>query len=398
MHDEIQQMILLGPKMIETVNTNTEHTMHTSMTELFENLKHGLIWVGSDGIVRYANRSGARHTGLSNGRRIADPDLVWAVVTTAVAQVERHLTLNRAPAHAGGSTVPLACRVVPGPDGDDAFVFVGPTDAPDAASGVDSLMMAVRNDLRDPLRSAHAALEVARDAADGRRVDGLEFDALLDRVDRLLHVADGLVDLATLWNSGTMAADDRIELWPLLQRVWGEVEPQALARDINVRFSTDQGHGDQATLYGSSRWLRRVLVECLQAAVRGAEPGSLLEIEHVQMGPRAQIVLRDTRLFSGVSGSTGAVAQQLCRHVLALHGGRLREAIEGRSRHLVIELPTGAPHRSDESQLAVAQAQHYARDLAELMQRSRRVDRSSDKRNGREITEPATADVSTDMV
>jgi PAS domain-containing protein len=116
MHDEIQQMILIGLKMIKTVNTNTntEHTMHTSMTELFENLKHGLIWVGSDGIVRYANRSGARHTGLSNGRRIADPDLVWAVVTTAVAQVERHLTLNRAPAHAGGSTVPLACRVVPG--------------------------------------------------------------------------------------------------------------------------------------------------------------------------------------------------------------------------------------------------------------------------------------------
>jgi hypothetical protein len=33
-----------------------------------------------------------------------------------------------------------------------------------------------------------------------------------------------------------------------------------------------------------------------------------------------------------------------------------------------------------------------------LMQRSRRVDRSSDKRNGRVITEPATDDASTDMV
>jgi hypothetical protein len=372
-------MIFRASKLLKTLNTGTEDHMHASMIELFENLKHGLIWVGSDGMVRYANRAGARHTGLSSGRQIDDPELVWAVVSTAVAQVERLLTLSRAPAHAGGSSVPLACRVVPGPDGDDAFVFVGPADAPDAASGVDSLMAAVRNDLRDPLRSAHAALEVARHASDDRPIDGFAFDELLDRVDRLLHVADGLLDLASLWNSGRFAADDRIELWPLLQRVWGAVEPQALARDIEVRFTTDQRYGDEATLYGSSRWLRRVLIECLQAAVRAAPPGSQLAIDHVQLGPRAQIVLRDTRLFSGVSGSTDAVAQQLCRHVLALHGGRLRETFEGHRRHLVIELPTGAPHRNDESQLAVAQAQHYARDLAELMQRSRASIRSDDK-------------------
>jgi hypothetical protein len=37
----------------------------------------------------------------------------------------------------------------------------------------------------------------------------------------------------------------------------------------------------------------------------------------------------------------------------------------------VIELPTGAPHQGDDASLAIAQAQHYARDLSALMGRAR---------------------------
>jgi hypothetical protein len=56
---------------------------------------------------------------------------------------------------------------------------------------------------------------------------------------------------------------------------------------------------------------------------------------------------------------------------VSLHGGQLREEEEGGLRNFLIDLPTGAPHRNDHSQLDVAQAQQYARDLAALMSRAR---------------------------
>ena len=108
--------------------------------------------------------------------------------------------------------------------------------------------------------------------------------------------------------------------------------------------------------------------------MRLTEPGGELEVAHMQVGPRAGIVFQDCMLFAQPEGSRQAhddIGHQLCRHVLALHGGRLREELDGQRRHLVIELPTGAPHHNDEPQLAIAQAQHYARDLAALMSRRR---------------------------
>jgi hypothetical protein len=57
---------------------------------------------------------------------------------------------------------------------------------------------------------------------------------------------------------------------------------------------------------------------------------------------------------------------------VTLHGGRLREEMEDGLRNFLIDLPTGAPHRSDSAQLDIAQAQRYARDLAALMARARR--------------------------
>lgn len=345
--------------------------MHASITQLFEHLRPGLLWVGADGLVRYANRGGTRSTGLVAGRRIGDPDLTRAVVATSLGGAERRVRLVMATKLDGASLAELDCRVLPGPEGDDAFVLLAGGDEPDSAQGMDVLMNAIGRDLRDPLRSSQAALALARQG--GSDGGGLELEALFDRLDELMQAADRLADLAALWGGGSQLADDRVELWPLLQQVWSEVEPMALSRQVRVRFTSDAGTRELATLYGSDRWLRRVFVECLQGAVRVAEPQSALEIEHVQHGARACIVLRHTRLFAAGARGPDAVSRQLCRHVLALHGGRLREEVDGTSRHLVIELPTGAPNRGDDPELGIAQAQRYAHDLAELMGRRRRT-------------------------
>lgn len=349
--------------------------MHPSMAELFDNLKPGLLWIGADGMVRYANHSASRRTGLDAGRRVAQPALARAVVSASLGQLSRQVAVA-AVGQAGRPRAELDCRVIPGLEGDDAFVFVGQADEPDEAAGMDTLMQAIQHDLRDPLRAARAALELARQADQFSGGDALELDALFDRVDHLLQMTDKLVDLAALWNTGSLLADDRIELWPLLQQVWAETEPLAQRRHVRVRFATGQAPRELATLYGSQRWLHRVLTDCLQGAVRAAAPGSELQVELQQTGARARIVLHDTRLFSADGAGTRhdhPIAHRLCRQVLALHGGRLLDEQTGAQRQLVIELPTGAPHGGDEPQLAVAQAQQYARDLAALMNRRRQA-------------------------
>jgi signal transduction histidine kinase len=359
--------------------------MHTTLSELLENLKQGLLWVNREGVVRYANTDAVARTGLATGRTLYDPDLRRAVVEAVTHGAVRQVKAMGVAAQPGEAIPELACRVLPGLARDDAFVMIAADPSADAGTAYDNLMQVIRSDLRDPLRQAHQAVALARQGGDQHAID-----ALADQVEGLLKEIDKLVDLAALWGSGALFASDRIELWPLLQEVWAEVEPLALSRSLRVRFHTPQGAGSMATLYGSATWLRRVFQECLDSAVRTAPRGATVDIEHRQMGPRALIVFRDSGMFAPrLEGATvmtsgkpaaGAPPQQavreaiglkLCQHIVALHGGQLREEAEDGVRDFLIDLPTGAPFRADTTQLDIAQAQHYAKDLAALMARAR---------------------------
>jgi K+-sensing histidine kinase KdpD len=165
----------------------------------------------------------------------------------------------------------------------------------------------------------------------------------------------------------------------------------ALDRGVKARFVAQGEVGSLVTLYGSEEWLGRVLQECMESAVRSAPKGGTLEIEHRQMGPRAMIVFRDCGVFARVvagavhmGDNTKAadsapraparedIGFRLCQHIVSLHGGQLREEDDDGIRNFLIDLPTGAPYNTDSSQLDIAQAQQYAKDLAALMARSRR--------------------------
>jgi hypothetical protein len=346
-----------------------------------------LLWVTREGIVRYANGEAAARTGLAPGRKLYDPDLSRAVVQSIAGRAPRNMTA--AGVLGGAESGELKCRVIPGLAQDDAFVLIGQQIGQDDGSGFDNLMEAIRTDVREPLRSAHAALQVAQAQGGG----GAELEALGNGVGQVLEVVDKLVDLASLWGSGTLLANDRIELWPLLQQAWAEVEPLALDRSVKVRFHALADADSLAALYGSERWLRRVFAECLDAAVRATQRGSLLEIEHRQMGPRALLVFRDCGVFAarnsaapGVPmptrgkgaaekapaiGAREQIGLKLCQHIVSLHGGNLREEHDDGQRNFLIELPTGAPHRETGPQLDIVQAQRYASDLAALMTRAR---------------------------
>ena len=361
--------------------------MHASLAELLENLKPGLLWAARDGTVRYANGEGSTLTGLASGRRLFDPGLLRAVASAVDGQVPRIVTALGVPHGDGSGPAELKCRVIPGLARDDAFVLISRDASHDEGIGYDNLMQAIRSDLRDPLREARAALALAEGSGQASH----EQAAVLDSVGQLLGVVDRLVDLAALWGSEALLANDRIELWPLLQKAWGEVEPLALERSVKVRFRAKTDTDALATMYGSEPWLGRVFRECLEAAVRSTRRGGTLDIEHRQLGPRAMVVFRDSGVFAqraidavdmprAARGRTvvprlharDQIGFKLCKHIVTLHGGQLRDEEEDGLRNFLVELPTGAPHRSDEGQLDIAQAQQYARDLAALMTRARR--------------------------
>ena len=358
--------------------------MHATLSELLENLQTGMLWLSRDGLVRFANTQAVAKLRLNAGSRVQEPTLVNAVNGTVLEQSARVVTIAGHPASPGAPVPELRCRVLPGLSRDDAMVLVADSADEHADVGFDNLMMMLRAGLRDPLHRVGQALGMARHERDAHALD-----ALCDQVDELTQVLDRLIDLASVWGSESLAANDRIELWPLLQQVWGEVEPMAMDRGVKVRFRAQVEAASLATLYGSEHWLRRVFLECLEGALRSARHGATLEIEHRQLGPRALIVFRDSGVFAPragandiemtKSGRKGAprlaardqIGLKLCQHIVSLHGGQLREEDEDGVRLFLIDLPTGAPARADNHELDIAQAQQYARDLAALMARAR---------------------------
>ena len=362
--------------------------MHATLSELLENLQTGMLWLSRDGLVRFANTQAVAKLRLNAGSRVQEPTLVNAVNGTVLEQSARVVTIAGHPASPGAPVPELRCRVLPGLSRDDAMVLVADSADEHADVGFDNLMMMLRADLRDPLHRVGQALGMARHERDAHALD-----ALCDQVDELTQVLDRLIDLASVWGSESLAANDRIELWPLLQQAWARVEPLARARNLKARFTAQGPKSQLAAIYGSEPWLLRVFVECLEAAIRAARPGGMLDIEHRQMGPRALVVLRDSGAFIAAraeatpmdSGAPRAdagtnavrlaprdlIGLKLCRQIVAQHGGQLREEHDDGQRNFLIDLPTGAPFRNEASAADTAQAQAYARDLAALMARRR---------------------------
>lgn len=364
--------------------------MHATLVELLENMKPGLLWVNREGNVRYANADATERTGLSQGRRIFEPALQRAVAAVGAGEPPTAVHFSGIPTDFGAVAPTLECKVMPGFSKDDVFVLIAPDPSKDKDVAFDNLMQVLKSDLGEPLRLAQARLSNVRESRDGSPKG--EIDDLYDSVAELTALMDRVSDLAAIWGSGALLDNDRIELWDLLMKAWAKAEPLALSRGVEVTFKSEVPNEQLPAMYGSQHWLMKVFQECIGAAVRSTRTGATLTIEHRQMGPRALIIFRDSGVFAtNVAGAealprtgqrhrgrTGGpqgrdyIGLRLARQIVALHGGALREENEAGVRNFLIDLPTGAPHRLEQTQLDIAQAQRYAKDLAALMARARK--------------------------
>jgi hypothetical protein len=367
--------------------------MHATLQELLENLRPGLLWVNHEGKVRYANTDATQRTGLAQGRRVYEPPLLQAVAMVVKGEPPMSLQVPGLPPDFGKAAPMLDCRVLPGFSKDDAFVLIQPDPASDKTVAYGNLMQVLHSDLGDPLRTAVADLATARKQFNGAQAEHLK--ELFDRFSDVAHLLERVHDLAALWGNENLLDNERIELWSLLKSAWDKLEPMATHRGIEVNFRSSVRKEDLPTVYGSPTWLLKVFEDCLQSTIRAARDGARLLIEHKQVGPRAVFVFRDSGAFGAMaadavplpvprdkrgmpikrtpSGSArDFIGFELSRHIVALHGGALREDTDGGTRNFIIDLPTGAPARTEATQLDIHQAQKYAEDLSRLMARARR--------------------------
>ncbi|MBB1163347.1 PAS domain-containing protein [Aquariibacter albus] len=351
--------------------------MQRSLHTLFETLSDGFLWIGRDLRIRYANQKAELRLGLRTGTALPDGPLLKAVLRTLGGQTSPNVPWpNRSEPEA-----PFDCRVMGGLSKDDCMVFIGGRAAQGQDTGFDNFLMAVRDDLQQPL---------AQFADTVRRIPRTQRSPLSEELvataETLAETLARLLDLGSLWERESLVSTDRVELWPLLEEAWRELQPLAERRHVRVRFS---GFGDPqrlAPVYGSAFWLRRVLLECLLATVRRAPADSFVDVEHTQMGPRMVIMLRDCGAMAGerpdrvelarpeapASAPTRAPAREilgirLCQRIVALHGGHLREEHDAGVHNLLIDLPTGAPARDTETALNAAQLERYVQDLTALL-------------------------------
>ncbi|MBN8487700.1 MAG: HAMP domain-containing histidine kinase [Burkholderiales bacterium] len=218
------------------------------------------------------------------------------------------------------------------------------------------------SDLGRQLGSLRHQLQLARLAADPAR-QARQLAAL----DAGLRVLTARADLLRLSHELTPLPTERLEPWPLLEQAWQEVAALAASLGVQAQFRPHADPSALGALYGSGRWLRRLLTECIESAMVNA-PGCPIELEHRPFGAHAQIVLPHTRAFTTDHDSP---SRQLAEAIAQAHGGALRIEQDEDHRELVVELPTGAPYQAGESS-APAQAARFAQDLAALQERARR--------------------------
>ena len=355
--------------------------MHPTLSTLFESLGPGMVWLDSAGAVRYSNHKGAAWTGLHAGALPKSGP--WRAALQRMQATGRAATM-RLPA-AGNPEEMLSCRLLPGLNGEGAIALIEPEHTISADGGLLTLMTLLRADLAAPLNELTRGLRAAID-----REETQTPAPLLALVSELQTGFERLLDLAQVFGTESLQANERIEIPPLLEQVWAAIAPLAQVRRLQIRVGGLQGGDTLAPVYGSASLLARVVIECLASVLRNAPAGSRVDVTLHQRGPRLLIVLHDCGPFAArrdelqtldllLPRDTGRAARvldtlglQLCQRIVKLHGGTLRwDASEG-PHDFLIDLPTGGPGHPTDGAVSAGQIERYARDMAQLLARTQR--------------------------
>jgi len=366
--------------------------MNPQMKRLFHTVRDGLFIVSREAEVRFANEAALRLIPAALGTRIPNPDIermVRSVVSgyTALPHAE-DIELGRDCLVADADVI--RAHLMASPVGTDLVVILhNLTESQFFDTAMANFSALLQRECAQDMEALSAVLEDLEnkvDTADASEIARLRA-VVRQRGQAVFGTVSKLAGLAALSDGDALVGEERIVVAEWLTRTAEHC--RAMAGERQVRILIDGKVEDMPPIYGSTRWLDRVLIECLDNAVRYGASGSEVFLSAVAQGEHVRISVRNMGaagvpahlrqrllrpLYRGKNAIQAAepglgLGLSLARQVVELHGGRLViDASDSDAIECAIEMPTGAP-KNDSRQLDLEQAQRYARDLAQLMQR-----------------------------
>ena len=209
------------------------------------------------------------------------------------------------------------------------------------------------HDLRSPMISLLALSEKMRQGESGD-----ELREFLDSIDhharRNLNIAEQFLQLAKVESLETLEMIE-LDMLPVVESAIDDVQAQAQARDIKLRFDYDEQ--DEVWVQGNHELLQRLLVNLLTNAIKYSHTGSLVDIHLFSSGDQVACEVRDRGVgippayldrvferFTRVQGSTGTrgagLGLRFVKVVADRHGGQIQvDSRPGEGSRFTLLLP-----------------------------------------------------------
>jgi hypothetical protein len=360
----------------------------SSVNALFDASPLPLLLFGVSGQVNFANRAALNHPGKP-AEAMGGQDIIKKLISDATLGVIK-LPYEADIQMLDGSL--MHGRFMPGPSGlDIAFVMMTGEDDGYAAQGMKlkDIIELLKAEVSPPVQYLL------------RQVDTLstpEGSQLAQAADILKQRLSRLGDLINVFGDDIVNTSDRMELPPLVRQVCEELALKV--NDKGVRFKFAEIKQTLPPIYGNQRLLKRAFYECIDNAVTYSRHQTDVDLsldveirftfsgQHILVGIRNQgatslKVNNQEKLRPFVqAGKTidpmnkpmeaPRMGLPLVQRIVALHGGNMRlNTVDADTVQILMEFPTGAPVRGNKD-LDKAQAEAYAKDLAQLMSRRKK--------------------------
>ncbi len=290
----------------------------------------------------------------------------------------------------------LSCRFMQGPAGNDIACVVvgysGEIHQADRFAKLQDVMESLRNDIMPPMSKLTSQLRTLKDQDRGS--DDSEPPALT-AVNDLFERMKRLYELIGVFGDQVAGAFDRIDVLQTLNLVLAEMMPAAIKSKVD--FDLVFPEYTLPPIYGSPVMIRRALFESIDQAIKEArkevDPKAEVTVQ-VRLALQGQHVL----VFVKSKGAKVAAAQEkielkklrtlnlmvsedtafhfkqvaklglpLIERIVHLHGGGMRKQnSDGDAVELMLELPTGEPHRNSMGGMMQEQLKLFAQELSKL--------------------------------
>lgn len=359
----------------------------SSVNALFDASPLPLLLFGVSGQVNFANRAAHEHAGkpveAMNGQEVIKKLIKDATLGAVKLPYDADIQML------DGSL--MHGRFMSGPSGlDIAFVMLAGEDEGYAAQGMKlkDIIELLKAEVSPPIQYLLTQVDALSSVPNTPLAQAAEI--LKQRLSRL-------GDLIQVFGEDIVNSSDRMELLPLVRQVCDDLSAKAV--DSGVNFTFNEPKQTLPPIYGNQRLLKRAFYECLDNAVaysrRQTDANLVLDVEirftfsgqHILVSIRNRgvtnlrvsnqeklrpFVQRSKSTANDTSPQAPRLGLPLVQRIVALHGGNMRlNAVDAQTVQILMEFPTGAPVRGNKD-LDKAQAEAYAKDLAQLMSRRKK--------------------------